>query len=251
MMIPSLRAWICAVLLLCMLPAAAQQHRSAAAVAALEANIDRAGGNTHAYEFAPLHDTKPPKGFKPFYISHYGRHGSRSDWSGPYYRELIRILEEAGRIGILTPEGDSLLAETRLVNDAHAGMDGRLSQRGVREHAQLAERMYRRYPEVFRKGSTHVRSISSIGQRCLISMAAFTTRLDECAGGRLDFYWDNGETFQYVVSNDASKETRQKSQRLIDSLDRSFIQDSVQIKERLFTNPVEARKLIPDIFVFE
>ena len=40
-------------------------------------NPDRAANNMHSYEFNPIVDTKAPKGFKPFYISHYGRHGSR------------------------------------------------------------------------------------------------------------------------------------------------------------------------------
>ena len=40
-------------------------------------NPDRAANNMHSYEFNPIQDTKAPKGFKPFYISHYGRHGSR------------------------------------------------------------------------------------------------------------------------------------------------------------------------------
>ena len=40
-------------------------------------NPDRAANNMHSYEFNPIEDTPAPKGFKPFYISHYGRHGSR------------------------------------------------------------------------------------------------------------------------------------------------------------------------------
>ena len=56
-------------------PAAAQQRQEPSIAAALQENIQRAGINTHCYEFAPIHDTKAPKGYKPFYISHYGRHG--------------------------------------------------------------------------------------------------------------------------------------------------------------------------------
>ena len=40
-------------------------------------NPYRASNNMHYYEFFPIDDTPAPKGFKPFYISHYGRHGSR------------------------------------------------------------------------------------------------------------------------------------------------------------------------------
>ena len=43
----------------------------------ITANPEKAGGVYLAYptEFAP--QSKAPKGYKPFYISHYGRHGSR------------------------------------------------------------------------------------------------------------------------------------------------------------------------------
>lgn len=43
----------------------------------IEENPDRAGGVYHYYEYSPSTFTKAPKGYKPFYISHYGRHGSR------------------------------------------------------------------------------------------------------------------------------------------------------------------------------
>lgn len=38
--------------------------------------LERTASIFHSYEFAPVEDTPPPDGFKPFYISHYGRHGS-------------------------------------------------------------------------------------------------------------------------------------------------------------------------------
>lgn len=37
---------------------------------------DRAGVNTHPYEFRTMPVTQAPKGYEPVYISHYGRHGS-------------------------------------------------------------------------------------------------------------------------------------------------------------------------------
>lgn len=43
-------------------------------------DYDRAGVNTHPYEFRTMPVTQAPKGYEPVYISHYGRHGSRTDW---------------------------------------------------------------------------------------------------------------------------------------------------------------------------
>ena len=34
-------------------------------------------GEYYHYVYKPLAETAAPKGYKPFYISHYGRHGSR------------------------------------------------------------------------------------------------------------------------------------------------------------------------------
>ena len=39
--------------------------------------LDKAGGVYYAYPTRETHPTPPPKGYKPFHISHYGRHGSR------------------------------------------------------------------------------------------------------------------------------------------------------------------------------
>lgn len=58
----------------------AQQQRDPYIEAQLQQKRARAATNTHSYEFLPTHDTPAPKGYKPVYISHYGRHGSRSNW---------------------------------------------------------------------------------------------------------------------------------------------------------------------------
>ena len=40
-------------------------------------NRQRAGGSSSPYEFIPQSYTAAPQGYTPFYISHFGRHGSR------------------------------------------------------------------------------------------------------------------------------------------------------------------------------
>ena len=64
--------------LLLLVSLAAFAQTSAELDAYLREFPQRAGFNTHSYEFLPIKDTPAPGGFKPFYISHYGRHGSRS-----------------------------------------------------------------------------------------------------------------------------------------------------------------------------
>ena len=55
-----------AAMLLSLAAVYAQPHRSEAAVKALMEDPSRAGNNTNSYEFREIHDTKPPKGYKPF-----------------------------------------------------------------------------------------------------------------------------------------------------------------------------------------
>ena len=38
-------------------------------------DINKAGGVYYAYPVTESKNTLPPKGYEPFYISHYGRHG--------------------------------------------------------------------------------------------------------------------------------------------------------------------------------
>lgn len=62
-------------------------------------DYDRAGVNTHPYEFRTMSVTQAPKGYEPVYISHYGRHGSRTDWGLGNYIYVIEILEKQRKKG--------------------------------------------------------------------------------------------------------------------------------------------------------
>ena len=221
----------------------AQPHRSEAAVRALMEEPTRAGNNTNSYEFREIRDTKPPKGYKPFYISHYGRHGSRSNWGGKTYEDLIAALEEGQKMGILTPGGDSLLVAARRVLASYDGMDGRLSQRGVREHTALAERMFNRYPEVF-KGDKKVRAFGSTVQRCLISMNAFTTSLVR-QNPKLYFYLDTGEKFMDYLDNEQGWQ-RKSSPAMRPAMEalRDIPDDTLGVLPRIFTDVQKARTFV-------
>ena len=212
----------------------------------LKEDPDRAGVNTHPYEFHEIVDTPAPKGYKPVYISHYGRHGSRSDWGAKNYTYVIDILEKAEAQGLLTPEGDTLLNAARTVLDVHHGADGHLTGLGELEHRRLASRMYDRYPEVFKKGCGHIRVESSTVHRCLVSMADFTGELVRRQPG-LDFKIDSDEIIMQHINNGCSPEHHKRSAVLLDSLRRSVHVDTVSIMKTLFVDPVAARALTGDL----
>lgn len=201
----------------------------------------RAAFNAHSYEFHPLKDTPAPNGFKPFYISHYGRHGSRSHSTDAPYVLLRDCLEAAQKEGINTPSGDSLLACAKQMIEFHAGMDGRLTPRGAREHETLARRMYNRYPKVFRNGEVH--ALSSDSPRCLVSMSAFTSSLRACKPD-LVMTWDCGEKYQRVIATNCGTAIREKALEVVRGPLTAIPIDTMAIFARYFKNPERGKELV-------
>ena len=206
----------------------------------LRACPQRAAFNVYSYEFLPIQDTPAPGGFKPFYISHYGRHGSRSHSSDTPYVLLRDCLQAATDEGIITPLGDSLLACAKQMIDLHDGMDGRLTPRGAREHEQLARRMYGRFPRVFKKGEVH--AISSEVRRCLVSMAAFTSTLKSCKKD-LVITWDCGAKFQRLITSNAPKSVKERALDIVHGPLTDIPIDTMAVFARFFTDPVRGREL--------
>ena len=71
------------------------------------ANPNRNGSTYFAYP-GPVQKvlTPAPAGYEPFYISHYGRHGSRYMTSNKYYVQAITPMDSAAKLGLLTPKGE-------------------------------------------------------------------------------------------------------------------------------------------------
>ena len=82
-------------------------------------DLNRTGGVYYAYPVTESKNTPAPKGYEPFYISHYGRHGSRYLISDNDYKWVSNLLHKGFEAEALTPLGvdvmnriDSLLVET-------------------------------------------------------------------------------------------------------------------------------------------
>ncbi|MBD5371591.1 MAG: histidine phosphatase family protein [Bacteroides sp.] len=161
------------------------------------ADLNRTGAVYYAYPVTESRNTKAPKGYEPFYISHYGRHGSRYLISDNDYRQVADKLHEADRAGALTPLGRDVMQRVDSLMAEADRRGGDLSPLGARQHADIARRMYRAYPEVFRDG-TDISARSTLVVRCVLSMAAFCESLKE--------------------QNPALRITRESSQRYMDYL---------------------------------
>ena len=122
--------------------------------------------------------TPTPDGYKPFYISHYGRHGSRWLISARYYTAPVAMLEKANKEGQLTELGLSLLERFRITNEAAKSRYGELTPLGHKQHREIAGRMFKNFPEVF-EGDAEIDARSTVIIRCILSMGSFCHRLKE------------------------------------------------------------------------
>ena len=132
------------------------------------------GGVYYAYP-APKKpvSVKAPEGYTPFYISHYGRHGSR--WL-PSDSRYIWVNQHFDDESNLTPLGKKVKGWLTQVWENAKGNGGKLTKLGEKQHRGIADRMARNFPQIFAKGN-HVQARSSVVDRCAKSMQAFTDEL--------------------------------------------------------------------------
>lgn len=142
-------------------------------------DLNRTGGVYYAYPEPTEKLTPIPKGYEPFYISHFGRHGSRYLISDNDYIRVAKLLDKADKADALTPLGKDLKKRLEVLMIETNGRGGDLSPLGVRQHRAIAERMYQNYPEIFSGKDIDVEARSTLVVRCVLSMAAFTERLKE------------------------------------------------------------------------
>ena len=139
----------------------------------------RSGGIYYAYPYSTDEMPPIPAGYDVTFLSHYGRHGSR--WLNKMweYDEALAALDSAARVDGLTPLGNDALRRLRVIISQARGNKGVLSPLGERQHRGIAERMYRRFPDLFNSSKARVEAYSSTEPRCIMSMAAFGERLKE------------------------------------------------------------------------
>ena len=144
---------------------------------AQQPTAEQTGGVYYAYPVDQSVRLPIPSGYVPFYISHYGRHGSRWLPTAQRYEWVEQQLADADR---LTPLGLSVRRRVARICRNARGNAGQLTPLGARQHRQIARRMAANYPEVF-SGNAVVTARSSTVPRCRASMLAALSALP-CKG---------------------------------------------------------------------
>ena len=162
-------------LLLCLLllgwSAGAQTSREE-----LLSHIELTAANYANYPNPTGHLTPAPKGYEPFYISHYGRHGARYQTSDKAYKRLQNQLDTALSIGLLTEYGKNVRNRITLVAADAKGRAGSLTQLGARQHKAIAKRMFDNYPSLMTQPLS-VTANASTSRRVIHSMENFCAEL--------------------------------------------------------------------------
>lgn len=141
---------------------------------------EKAGGVYYAY---PVQDIDPvpevPKGYTPFYVSHYGRHGSRHVIKDFYYKHVRDRLGDAAEKNALTPDGLRVKAMVDTMWEEACGRLGELSPLGARQQRGIGRRLGLAYPQIFADTLADVTATSTVVMRCAHSMFAFVEGLKE------------------------------------------------------------------------
>ena len=229
------RLSICSFLLLLCIGAWAQITKEN-----VEKDLYITAGVHHPYIVPEIQDTKAPKGFKAFYVTHYGRHGSRYHTTENFFDENVPRMQILADKGLLTKQGLLLKSEMEYLQQRHSGMAGTLTETGGFEQQAVAQRLYDRCPEIFRqKDSKLVSSRSTNVHRVIQSMGHFNASLKACQSDLVitmltgDRYWD-------ILCHDTSNLENPYSERQ-DSVRDSLVKEYVSLlhPEFLFKNPSE------------
>ena len=205
------------------------------------ANPQKAGGEYYLYEMDLPEPTPAPKGYKPFYISHFGRHGARYALGERVYEELRDLLAQAHTDGVLNEKGEDLYRRYEAFYPRVAYRGGLLTEKGQEQLRALADRAYADYPAVF-KGKTRAKVISTESHRVLVSMMSFLDELRQ-KDEDLTFEMDYGRPYlpvlepskstspEYVAGKPLSPSLARKVERFGRRVDVDLL------SERFFRNP--------------
>ena len=176
----------------------------------IKANIYLSGSNYLDYDrqlpTTPL--TAAPKGYEPYYLSHYGRHGSRWLIGEGSYTGPINTLREANEEGKLTPLGQETLRKLEAFLPTTEKRLGDLTTVGERQHHGIGRRMTENFPEIFKARNVPIDARSTVVIRCILSMTAECEEF-AAANPTAKIHNDVSESLQYYLNRPKSPRLRE------------------------------------------
>lgn len=218
----------------------------------IKANPAMGAANLMNYHFEKTDYTPAPKGYEAFYISHYGRHGSRYDSNDDYASAVWPLMKKADSLGLLSEVGKAFYKDFNALMEEQQGMFGMLTSLGAREQRGIAERMAANFPEVF-KGKNErdvVYCQSSIYPRCLLSMTNFTHSLDRNTDG-LEFTFVTGDRYYRYLAYHSKKRPALELAKAKEDAVRRQTMKPMELIEYFFNDAEKACDLIGDPYRFE
>ncbi len=220
------------------------------------ADIHRSASNYYAYPTPTGTSTAPPKGYKPFYLSHYARHGSRFLINPNDYEKPLNLMREADQNGVLTPLGKQVLGILDSMAKMAVQRYGELTDLRARQHRGIAERMYKNYPEVF-QGEAEINARSSVVIRCILSMTSECLKL-QSLNPKLQFKNDASYHDMYYIGSPSNEEFKKirKSDEIV-TAKKKFQKEHIhpeRLMNALFNNQdyvkwkIDDDKLMTDLF---
>lgn len=194
--------------------------------------------------------TPAPEGREPFYISHYGRHGSRYVENRRAFDVPYNMLCRADSLNALSVTGKRVLRNMQAIfadTDKHWGD---LTSFGQRQHRGIAQRMMERFPEVF-DGDAHVDARSTVVPRCILSMGS---ALHVMAARNPQLYITmkaSREDMWYMNHQDTLLRKNAMTAEATKAYD-EFIEErkpNERLMKLLFVNPDSVRGVVNDIWL--
>ena len=178
----------------------------------VKADPRKAAGMEGPHRFDGIGPLTPaPRGYKPFYISHYGRHGSRYAWNAKTYTYFAEVLEKAHEDEALTPLGEEFYGNYMDFYRLPLINAGDLVPLGYEQHLKIGAWTYDAFPAVFKKGK-RVDAVVSTASRSIVSMGAFCVALAK-KNPKLDIYMSSTHAGMTVAAPaSAPKELLRKFQ---------------------------------------
>jgi hypothetical protein len=172
----------------------------------IKANKFLSASNYLDYDNYPA--TKPltpaPKGYEPYLMNHYGRHGSRWLINEHQYTGVLNTLRKASEQGKLTTAGEDVMRQVDIIYQSSIKRLGDLTTVGERQHHGIGKRMVQNFPEIFKKEGLPVDARSTVVIRCILSMVAECEEI-AAANPTAQFHNDVSQSLQYYLNQPRSQ----------------------------------------------